>query len=110
MLTKSERALSLSFHWTKVFIAALLVTVPIAAGSSANAADFSFITLDVPGETSTMPNSINDGGQIVGNFFEHLVPHGFLYSGGSFITIDVPGATYTSANGINNAGQIVGSF
>ena len=55
----------------------------------------------------TSASSINDVGQIVGDFDDS---HGFVYSGGSFTTIDVPGATRTVAAGINDAGQVVGNF
>jgi len=70
-------------------------------------------TLAVPGATLTIPDGINNAGQIVGSFG---IPapfgiQGFLYTGGTFTQIAVPGAEFeTDANGINNAGQIVGEF
>ena len=110
MLTKSERTLSLNSCWTMLSIVAFLVIAPIAAGSSANAATFSFTQIDVPGAFYTAATGINDAGQIVGSFVDSTGIHGFLYTGGSFTQIDVPGAFATQAFGINDAGQIVGYF
>ncbi|MGP0105015.1 cadherin-like domain-containing protein [Rhodoblastus sp.] len=62
---------------------------------------------------------INDGGQIVGYYFDGFGgEHGFLYNAGVYTTIDDPlasdpaGAQYaeTRALGINDAGQIVGFY
>src|SRR4051794_19247586 len=109
MLTKAEGTLSLNCCWTMLSIVAFLVIAPVAAGSPANAANFSFTQIDVPGATLTSPSDINNTGQIVGTFFvfdrdiNMFFVHGFLYSGGSFTPIDVPGATATGANGINDA-------
>jgi probable HAF family extracellular repeat protein len=91
-------------------IVAFLVIAPIAAGSSANAATFSFTQIDAPGATDTSARGINDAGQIVGTFSDSTGFHGFLNAGGSFTQIDVPDATNTQAFGINDAGQIVGLF
>src|SRR4051794_38550203 len=111
MRTKAERRLSLNSRRARLSIAAILVTIPIAAGSPANAADFSFTTINVPGALYTSAYGINNAGQIVGSFYDGTSDHGFLDIGGSFTTIDAPGAINdTRAYGINNAGQIVGSF
>jgi len=91
-------------------IVAFLVIAPMATGSSANAATFSFTQIDVPGASSTQAFGINDAGQIVGGFADSTGGHGFLFTGGSFTQIDVPGASVTQAQGINDAGQIVGAF
>jgi probable HAF family extracellular repeat protein len=108
MLT--EGTLSLNSRWTMLSIVALLVIAPMATGSSANAANFSFTQIDVPGAVMTEARGINDAGQIVGLFDDSTGGHGFLDTGGSFTQIDVPGAFGTVASGINDAGQIVGSF
>jgi uncharacterized membrane protein len=75
-------------------------------------ADYTFITLDVPGSTGTYPGGINASGQIVGSYGDAgRQGHGFLLDvDGSYTTIDVPGSIYSSANGINDAGQIVGFY
>ncbi len=61
-------------------IVALVVIAPIAVDSSANAANFSFTKIDVPGSTYTEPTGINDAGQIVGDFNDNTGFHGYLYS------------------------------
>src|SRR3954465_13981073 len=109
MLTKSERTRSLNSCWTMLSVVAFLVIAPMAAGSSANAAVYTFTQIDVPGAIETSPFDINDVGQIVGRFFGTGF-HGFLDPGGSLTKIDVPGKFDTSVNGINDAGQIVGFF
>src|SRR3954451_17700742 len=110
MLIKTERTRSLKSCWTMLSIVAFLVIAPMATGSSANAATFSFTQIDVPGASSTQAFGINDAGQIVGGFADSTGGHGFLFTGGSFTQIDVPGASVTQAQGINDAGQIVGAF
>src|SRR5438105_4780011 len=85
----------------------------LAATHPANAAAYTFTTIDVPGAggTSTRAQGINDAGQIVGAFQSPPGSiHGFLDSGGSFTQIDVPGAPRTDASGINATAQIVGTF
>src|SRR4051794_16662368 len=99
MLTKSERTLSLNSCWTMLSTVAFLVIAPMAAGSSANAANFSFIQIDLPGAFFTHASDINNAGQIVGFFSDSTGGHGFLDTGGSFTLIDVPGAVQTSAFG-----------
>src|SRR3954453_18224602 len=102
MLIKPERMLSPKGHWAICSMVAILVIAPIAAGSSAIAAGFSFTQIDVPGATSTNSFGINNAGQIVGTFTNSTGLHGFLDSGGIFTQIDVPGASRTEAFGIND--------
>src|SRR3954470_2534401 len=106
MLTKSGRSLSLNSYWTMLSMVAFLTIAPMVAGSSANAANFSFTQIDVPGANQMFARGINDAGQIIGDFQDStaFLFHGFLYTGGSFTQYDVPGATDTEAFGINNAG------
>src|SRR3954451_13962255 len=75
MPEKSEKVLSFNSHWVTFSIAAVLVIAPIAAGSSAKAADFIFIQIDAPGATSTNIRGINDAGQIVGSFSDSTGTH-----------------------------------
>jgi probable HAF family extracellular repeat protein len=70
-----------------------------------------FTRIDVPGATETLPQGINDRGQIVGAYADaEGTIHGFLLDKGVLTTIDVPGALNTGANDINERGQIVGFF
>jgi uncharacterized membrane protein len=99
-------------HSVLLRTAVLLGAVLILVGTPATARAFVFITIDVPGATSTEAFGINPRGQIVGhNVDASGADHGFvLLQGAMFITIDVPGATSTEAFGINAEGQIVGSY
>src|SRR5262249_49433851 len=63
------------------------------------------------GVTLTLAQGINNAGQIVGQYENANVFHGFLLSGGTYTTLDGPSAiNFTVANGINDAGQIVGFY
>jgi uncharacterized membrane protein len=61
--------------------------------------------------TSTVPNGINNAGQIVGGYADERGSiHGFLLNGGTYTTIDVPGSvngSFTTIRAINNAGQML---
>jgi hypothetical protein len=69
---------------------------------------------DVPGPkgtTSSSANSINDTGEIVGNYTDSGgVMHGFLLKAGKYTTLTVPGGFATVATGINNKGTIVAYY
>ena len=70
-----------------------------------------FTQIDVPGAILTIANSINEGGDIVGPYFDgDGNGHGFLLNNGAFTSIDVPGAIFTIATAINIQGQIVGLY
>jgi probable HAF family extracellular repeat protein len=72
---------------------------------------YTYTTIDPPGSAYTLPESINDLGQIVGSYEDSSgVNHGFLDSGGKYTTIDPPGSFETIANGINAEGQIIGNY
>lgn len=56
-----------------------------------------------------VPESINDHGVIVGDYFDGTVSHGFVYSKGVFKSFDAPaGSSSIHLSGINNLGHIVG--
>ncbi len=72
----------------------------------------SFTPFNVPGATSTFPNSINDAGVVVGGYISSAdgLEHGFIYRpDGTFQTLDDPALKGTTLVGINNSGQIVGA-
>jgi probable HAF family extracellular repeat protein len=78
--------------------------------------DGTYTTIDYPGALWTMPQAINDSGQIVGGYYDtNGLTHGFLFSDGTYTTIDCPNASSvghygTAATGINDSGQIVGGY
>jgi probable HAF family extracellular repeat protein len=72
-----------------------------------------YTTLDDPSAVNgTVPQGINDRGQIVGWHHDTSeAPHGFNLSGGQYTTLDEPNATRgTLPSGINNRGAIVGEY
>jgi len=71
------------------------------------------LILDFPGANLTEATSVNDDGQVVGDYRDAAGKfHGFFWDAGLFLTIDVPlaDARFTAATAINNVGQIVGFY
>lgn len=68
--------------------------------------------IDFPEAWETIPQGINDSGQVVGAVT--LEPfgqeHGFFYDGATFTILDVPGARSGVPFEINNYGDIVGTY
>ena len=78
-----------------------------------NSTDGTFTPLNVPGATRTSAYSINDSGQVTGDYREIAFgpSRGFVYSGdGTFTTFGPQGARYTYAYSINASGQVAGSY
>ncbi|MEZ6100983.1 MAG: hypothetical protein R3E01_18745 [Pirellulaceae bacterium] len=72
-----------------------------------------FTSFSIAADKSTLPNDINNLGEIVGNVanLDFSGSRGFLRDeSGLFSFLDVPGAEFTLALGINDAGIVVGSF
>jgi hypothetical protein len=67
-------------------------------------------SIDVPGADATFATSINNLGEIAGNYAIGAVTYGFIMRGTSFVTVDFPGANSTQIYGINDLGQIVGWY
>jgi len=89
----------------------ILVTILGALPDAAQAAGYTFTTIDVPGASLTYAYDINNVGQIVGFYDDDSGDHGFLRdAAGRVTTIDGPGAISTEATGINDAGHVVGLF
>jgi hypothetical protein len=90
----------------------------ISQNADPRGAVFTFVTIDVPNATFTIPTGIGPGGDVVGIYGDaSFNEHGFLLSHGNVTTIDVPGSLVgasgilqTEANGINPAGDIVGDY
>jgi probable HAF family extracellular repeat protein len=97
---------------SRTLLVATVLFSGVASMSHADPITYSFTIIDVPGTgaNSTVPNGINDQGQVVGIFGQLGVGYrGFLYSGGGFTTIDA-GSDYTIAYDINNSGSIIGDY
>jgi probable HAF family extracellular repeat protein len=67
---------------------------------------------ELPGDTASAPNAINERGQVVG--FSALCTefecayHAVLWEHGNVINLGTLGGTSSGANAINNRGQVVG--
>src|SRR5208282_961277 len=74
-------------------------------------ATLSYKTIDPPGSTYSVAESINNKGQIVG-FYQNSTgqEYGFLDSGGIYTTIDPPGGIQAIPTAVNAKGQIVGTY
>jgi hypothetical protein len=69
------------------------------------------VTFDVPGSTRTVASSINEQGQITGNFSEATRTRGFVRDpNGSITVFDASGETDTVPYSINPQGEITGFF
>jgi uncharacterized membrane protein len=77
------------------------------------------ILLDFPGADGTAAFGINDHGQVVGQYYNPLIPglsglyrfHGLIWDNGEFTTLDFPKAdTYTTLWSVNKHGQILGEY
>ena len=78
---------------------------------------YTYTTLSDPSAAPggyTVPVSINDSGQLVGNYFDGTAEAGFLYSNGTWTTLhdpsaaSPPGGIGTVPAAINESGQITG--
>ena len=68
-----------------------------------------FTRLDFPGSRSSQARSINDRGQVVGEYQDTAGSyHGYVWERGRFRTIDAPGAAGTSLFDSNDCGQLLG--
>lgn len=97
-----------------------LISILIAMGSfllcapkEGSTLNYSFMQMDVPSSSFTVPADINNSGDIVGRYAESGGdPQGkaFLFSDDSFTDITFPEAITTKVFGISNNGEIVGSY
>jgi uncharacterized membrane protein len=88
---------------------ALLTFLLIAA--DLNAASYTFQTLSAPGAIATIPEGINDRGDIVGTAeYDDFTSKAFLLVKDEYSFFEVPFGADTVPFGINNAQTIVGSY
>jgi probable HAF family extracellular repeat protein len=92
--------------------AVLFLSILLSTLATAQAATYTFTTIDVPGSIQTNANGINSRGQIVGFYTDASsgTSHGFLDDNGTVTTLDFPGAINNVAFGINKDGKIVGGY
>src|SRR5262245_57675298 len=91
----------------------LIVTtlVCLTAASRLLAADYRFVSIDVPNSTYTSTRGINARGDIVGSFADAGgTVHAFPLHKGVFSQIDFPNAAQTVCRAINARGEIIGNI
>jgi probable HAF family extracellular repeat protein len=71
-----------------------------------------FTKLEYPGATTTLPNSVNDSGEIVGTYTEsNGETYGFTYLNGKFTSFSYPGeAGVSTGAAINDKGVLIGGY
>jgi probable HAF family extracellular repeat protein len=72
-------------------------------------AGYVFTTVLPSGANVSDANSINNLGQIVGDYRTNTTAPSFLLAGGTYTPLNFPGAVSTVATGINDGGIIVGT-
>jgi len=84
----------------------------VVGGNGVKSYSFSYTTIDYYGAGLTVPISINNSGQIVGQYVDHGTGayHGFVNTNAGFTSIDFPNAIHTYPYGINNIGEVVGYY
>ncbi len=75
-------------------------------------ADGAFTKLEVSGAQYTFAKTLNNSGQVIGNYYSGPDIKGFVYDSntGGYSTIQYPGADRTYPSSINDKGQIVGQY
>ena len=90
----------------KALLAGLLLGIPCAA----DAQQYAFTTIAVPGATRTAANG-NSNTAVAGEYDDaDGNTHGFILTRGVFTTIDVSGASSTQLNGINAPHSFTGTY
>jgi hypothetical protein len=90
----------------------VLLAFGLQLEAGAGAATFTFVTIDPPGSTMTVPSGITDDGVIIGYYINSSgVYHGFMRTpDGTITTFDPPGSTFTLPTSINLDGEIAGAY
>jgi hypothetical protein len=88
--------------------AGLAATVLFAVSPIAQATAFTYTIIDVPGSTGTEAWSVNDSGEVVGQYSNSNGGAGFLYDAGTYTTLDAPGSSVTYPVAINDSGEMIG--
>src|SRR4029077_5027613 len=70
-----------------------------------------FVSVDVPGATSTIAENVNGFSNVVGSYVDSAGrTHGFLLKNSQYLTLDFPGAAATKSYSINDGGLIIGTY
>ena len=63
-----------------------------------------------PGASTTVPQDLNDSGDVVGQCLIDNVLPGFLWRNGNLTVIDYPGSLSSGLRGVNPTGDMVGTY
>jgi len=68
-------------------------------------------TINPPGSSVTRINSINNNGEVAGDYSNSSAQNvGFTYLNGKITTIKIPGSSDTFVTLINNNGVVIGTY
>jgi hypothetical protein len=95
-----------------VTVVTLVVLAVLERPAWAGSGDPTYTLFEVPGATGTQASSINNRGDIAGQYTlpGNLTAAFVLSKHGEWETFSVPGSVVTTAHGINTRGDVVGSF
>ncbi len=113
-MPKTARTAPSSIYFS---FAAGLAAASVTAASPARGEAYSFVQIDATGATYTVPNAIDDAGQITGSAvfagadIGANITHDFIDTGGTFTYFDVPGvgSVFSFPQSINESGTILGT-
>src|SRR5688572_27267030 len=95
-----------------VAVVTLIVLAVLDRPASAGSGGPTDTLFEVPGATGTQANSINNRGDIAGQYTlpGNLTAAFILSKHGEWETFSVPGSVVTIAHGVNTRGDVVGHF
>src|SRR6476620_6531469 len=94
---------------SRVYMLALALLCLI--GFETQAVGGTYINFDVPNAVDTQGWGVNNGGHVVGVYFDGSTNHCFIrHPSGFILTFDVPGSIGTVAYGINAYPNVVGYY
>lgn len=89
----------------------MVALATLSSPASARSGDPTYTLIEVPGAIDTTPNSINNRGDISGQYTLGNLTAAFVLSRhGEWDLFSVPGSVVTIAYGINTRGDVAGSF
>jgi hypothetical protein len=105
---------------SSILTLAVCLALAGTAVSQINSPKFKYVSIDVPGASSTVAHGINNSGVIVGFYTTGAANcvfgstlctfHGFKLANKKFTHINIPGATNTQVLGVNDPGDVVGVY
>lgn len=102
--------LKINLRPVRLIVCFIIILILNYAAPYCFASNYSFNTINYPGQCRTYLNDINNSGQVVGGCLDgNGLSTGFIYNGDSFSTL-TNGTQSVTLYGINDKGQIVGTY